>query len=544
MPRTNFVEADQSVIFCADTAAELAETPVTTSGGHEYPDGTLGFLSGPRRFLVLDRESVAAIDNVNVIDANTGVSAGRWIVNKNILANSSAFYVNSVTGNDNNDGLTALTAIETPQEFTARLQDVVFRQNTTFYFSGDFSTSDIVIPCSAIEGAQLAVVGALTLIHTGSLSGVQAMNVAGAADLLLTDAALPTSWTVDCNIDAAAARGAQLIRIVDVNGDTVMAGFGLEDLGADTCACGQFVSTTDDPFQNPSTQLEVVPSINDVYRVEQLTRIGDIIVQKPGTDVIVQWADVRSVGARPLKLACAAANRGITGRMTSYGSDVFVEGTGCLTHYVVCFQVGSSGIMVFEMNGYGIVLRGPSGASSTFRIFGCGGIGFPGNLVLQSCGIVLDNGTAVGFANILMRGLTAGIPGVSAQTNSRFKFANIAAPVAAVCADVGIQLGAGCIAVLSGGVAGSFTLGASRICGALIPNAKLGAASYDIVHLSGVILENGIGSARVVDFVSTTAARPTVGVSAGSRGFDTTLDRPIWRNAANTQWILADGTIV
>jgi hypothetical protein len=45
-------------------------------------------------------------------------------------------------------------------------------------------------------------------------------------------------------------------------------------------------------------------------------------------------------------------------------------------------------------------------------------------------------------------------------------------------------------------------------------------------------------------FVSTTAARPTTGNAAGRHGYDTTLDQPIWRNAANSGWVDATGTTV
>lgn len=38
-------------------------------------------------------------------------------------------------------------------------------------------------------------------------------------------------------------------------------------------------------------------------------------------------------------------------------------------------------------------------------------------------------------------------------------------------------------------------------------------------------------------YAGTTAQRPTTGLTAGLRYFDTTLGRPVWRNAANTAWV-------
>lgn len=48
----------------------------------------------------------------------------------------------------------------------------------------------------------------------------------------------------------------------------------------------------------------------------------------------------------------------------------------------------------------------------------------------------------------------------------------------------------------------------------------------------------------VVPDVSTTAKRPTAGNFAGRMVFDTTLGKPIWRNAANNGWVDSTGTAV
>ena len=41
---------------------------------------------------------------------------------------------------------------------------------------------------------------------------------------------------------------------------------------------------------------------------------------------------------------------------------------------------------------------------------------------------------------------------------------------------------------------------------------------------------------------STTALRPTSNLTPGQMHYDTTLGKPIWRNAANSGWTLADGS--
>jgi hypothetical protein len=42
--------------------------------------------------------------------------------------------------------------------------------------------------------------------------------------------------------------------------------------------------------------------------------------------------------------------------------------------------------------------------------------------------------------------------------------------------------------------------------------------------------------------VVTTAGRPTLNLLPGMTIFDSTLGKPIWRNAANTGWVDATGT--
>jgi hypothetical protein len=64
-----------------------------------------------------------------------------------------------------------------------------------------------------------------------------------------------------------------------------------------------------------------------------------------------------------------------------------------------------------------------------------------------------------------------------------------------------------------------------------------GIVSAD-VRLTDQLLRAGFALAPTV---STTAARPTVALYAGQYYFDSTLGKPVWRNAANTGWVDATG---
>lgn len=50
------------------------------------------------------------------------------------------------------------------------------------------------------------------------------------------------------------------------------------------------------------------------------------------------------------------------------------------------------------------------------------------------------------------------------------------------------------------------------------------------------------GFVQLADNAGPTGTRPTTGIYAGLMYFDTTLNKPVWRNAANTGWVDATGT--
>lgn len=51
-----------------------------------------------------------------------------------------------------------------------------------------------------------------------------------------------------------------------------------------------------------------------------------------------------------------------------------------------------------------------------------------------------------------------------------------------------------------------------------------------------------LSSSLVRQLSGTTAQRPTSGTSPGFTYFDTTLNKPIWRNSSNTGWVDATGS--
>jgi len=78
--------------------------------------------------------------------------------------------------------------------------------------------------------------------------------------------------------------------------------------------------------------------------------------------------------------------------------------------------------------------------------------------------------------------------------------------------------------------------------GILFTAAADGSLAVDAKYLP-VMLSAG-WARRPISSVTTTAARPTANLVAGQMSFDSTLGKPVWRNAANTGWVDATGASV
>lgn len=508
--------------------------------------------------IVVDVVPDAGVSTAKLVDGSvtTAKLAAGAITNAKIADNAIAavklaavdtsqvdWYVNSATGNDTTGTGAAGAPLQTLDELSRRLRGARFRTNMTVHLSGSFADQDLVVTWTAIEGCSVAVVGTPTQILAGTFTAVQNIGVSGAQDCTVTDSAIPVSWTASGAVDAAANAGSYLIRKM-VNGATAASAFTAADLGSKTCAVNSWVSNNDDPFD--LSGLEVTVSQGDIYRVDSITRMADIIVAVPGTQVVSRFISHKGANGNKLRFPCAGTGR-VAFSMSDWAGDSLVEGMSCLRWFTLCIQNGSSGLVaIAEMDGYGLLIRGPSATGATVRFFGATGVGIPGSTVGQACGLFFKNGTAIGISNVLFRDLPAGIDGIYLETNSRCDFVSVAAINAhATC--VGVNCAeAGAQANTSGGIIG-FT-NAAKVLGVVVPNAKLGTSqSWDYAHQAGFPQANlSLGSNNNVQWApggsSTTVNRPTTGIVAGMPWFDTTLGKPIWRNATNTGWVDSAGT--
>lgn len=80
-----------------------------------------------------------------------------------------------------------------------------------------------------------------------------------------------------------------------------------------------------------------------------------------------------------------------------------------------------------------------------------------------------------------------------------------------------------------------------HISGLLFRAAANGTITADSKHQAQLIAA-GCTLPGTAPGVYATAKRPTTGLYAGMGIFDSTLGKPVWRNAANSGWVDATGT--
>lgn len=141
-----------------------------------------------------DQDSVAAADGFNVVAPTSNV--GRFILLS--VTDGAAFltatdwYLDSVSGNDANDGATALTALKTQGELVRRLSGRVYAPvpTVTVHYAGSFPNETLTLGDVHFLGLTILLIkGApLTQLDAGSVTAYTAFNPAGGTRAALTDA--------------------------------------------------------------------------------------------------------------------------------------------------------------------------------------------------------------------------------------------------------------------------------------------------------------------------------------------------------------------
>jgi len=254
----------------AATASLLAVANTTALGTVDdasLNDGSVVSMLSVKNLWFLDKTSALSIDGITVIATNSGT--GRWV--RMIQSNTAwryqtGWHINQATGNDENDGSTAGTALASHEEFQRRVadEDQPLSVNMVVTFDANY-VGDIENTVSVMQVAPYGSItyqGSRTVVYSGSVTGTNPW-VTGTTAGDLTDSAVPVSF---------AASGAlnQLCILTSGANSGTAAWLTLESAPKTVRHSG---------FWNETFFSINEPSIGDTYDVVELTTITGKITQ-------------------------------------------------------------------------------------------------------------------------------------------------------------------------------------------------------------------------------------------------------------------------
>lgn len=179
------------------------------------------------------------------------------------LITQSAWYVDSVLGDDNNPG-TSTAPLKTLQEFWFRTAGGLFVNDTSISLTGDFSTQDLILDFYLASGKVLTVTGLsrTTIYGPVALTAVVAQNPAGQQRQQIQDGAAL----------GAADNVGKMLRLTSGANAGAVAG-ALKTTAADTLLTTQFVT-----FSATGSFTGVFPAPGDLVVVETLTPVRNVLL--------------------------------------------------------------------------------------------------------------------------------------------------------------------------------------------------------------------------------------------------------------------------
>lgn len=181
---------DAALVIRDSVAASGAQLQaIDTTDATDWPDGITAFVLTVEDYFTLSRSSALTADGITVIAPTTG--PGRWL-RKNIAsprwAKQAAWFIDSVNGNDENDGSTSGTELRTHAELQRRWGPAVrIAQDTTVTIEENFdlvvdttALVDVVLVQDVNLGSQptLSYVGVPSTAESGTLTAATTLDPA------------------------------------------------------------------------------------------------------------------------------------------------------------------------------------------------------------------------------------------------------------------------------------------------------------------------------------------------------------------------------
>lgn len=223
----------------------------------------------------LDKSSTLTVDGITVVATSSGT--GRWLRREFpslAWANQATWHVNATTGDDENGGDTAGTALATWGEYARRVGDLTIPVAQTVNIDSDLDEGRYQI--RGFHPLGLTITGALTQDSTGTIDSVQnwSLAVTPVVDGRITEAGVDFT-TLE----------ARLLRLLDGAGAGNLAWVLLGDpagVGTDTARMSQWFDPTTFSTTNPSggDSYEVLsqPLVEGSFDVETRDSPGNGVV--------------------------------------------------------------------------------------------------------------------------------------------------------------------------------------------------------------------------------------------------------------------------
>lgn len=254
-----------------------------------FDNGANVAVASVRDFFELDTTSTLAVDGVTVLATLSGT--GRWVrrqLPSTVWSTRDTWHINALTGDDQNDGATAGTALATHAEIVRRVGMLEVRQFVTVNIDSDL-TEDFYISFNCVEEGGLliggfAYVGTPTTIRSSTFTaGTQpwVYNPAGSRqDGQVEDTSLGgAGWELGLGRRLRVTSGAAVDSVSWV----------ARDLGADVARVApwfdlNFFSESAGPSSGDSYVVEQLPTITGGHTVtgDAAARFADLYLDEPG----------------------------------------------------------------------------------------------------------------------------------------------------------------------------------------------------------------------------------------------------------------------
>lgn len=161
-------------------------------------DGTLAWVASVSATWVLRLDSALTPDGITVVDA-LGVAGAQWHRLESdyvFFEKQAVWHIDPAVGDDENDGLTALTALATFAELIRRWQfdQAELLQNTDVFIRSDLDPvldARTRVAVTVGQSAYLRIIGVPTTVYTSNASAATQTNAATNTQFNITDAAMP-----------------------------------------------------------------------------------------------------------------------------------------------------------------------------------------------------------------------------------------------------------------------------------------------------------------------------------------------------------------